>query len=42
MNVRVELSDLDLGNAWLLDENLATVPMDSGFELLVGRGCSAF
>ena len=38
MNVRVELSDLDLENAWLLDENLATVPMDSGFELLVGRG----
>jgi len=38
MNVCVKLSDLDLGNAWLLDENLATVPTDSGCELLVGRG----
>lgn len=38
MNVCVKLSDLDLGNAWLLDENLATVPVESGCELLVGRG----
>jgi len=37
MNVRVKLSDMDLENAWLLDENLAAVPMDSGCELLVER-----
>lgn len=33
----VMIGDLDLENAWLLDENLATVPMESGCELLVGR-----
>ena len=35
--VNVMIGDLDLENAWLLDENLATVPMESGYELLVGR-----